>query len=92
MFDRTPAGDIIVPGGWWQLMFEQVTQDESMPTAMREMAATIAANIVCNDALLPADADTIEVLAPDVEGVVVPHEALPPGTRIRVRLDASRNR
>ena len=64
MFDRTPAGDIIVPGGWWQLMFEQVTQDESMPTAMREMAASIATNILCNDALLPADADTIEVLAP----------------------------
>lgn len=85
MFDRTPGGEILVPGGWWQLMFEQVTQDENAPGAMREMAATIAATIVCNDALLPADTDTVEVSAPDWEGNVVPHEALPPGTQVRVR-------
>jgi hypothetical protein len=90
MFDRTPAGEIIVPGGWWRLMFEQVTQDESMPTAMREMAATIAANTVCHDALLPADTDTIEVSAPDSEGNVVAHEALLPGTQIRIRLQVDR--
>lgn len=85
MFERTPAGEIIVPGGWWQLMFDQVSKDENAPAAMREMAVTIAATVVCNDALLPPDSDTIEVSAPDSEGNVVPHEALPPGTQIRVR-------
>jgi hypothetical protein len=90
MFDRTSAGEIIVPGDWWRLMFEQVTQDERAPAAMRRMAATIAATIVCHDALLPADTDTIEISTPDLEGNVVPHEALPPGTQIRVRLHASR--
>ena len=68
------------------LMFEQVTQDEGAPAAMRRLAATIAATTVCSDALLPADADTIEIFAPDSEGNVVPHEALPPGTQIQVGL------
>ncbi len=86
MFDRTLAGEIIVPGSWWRLMFEQVTWDESAPAAMRQMAATIAATIVCHDALLPADTDTIEISAPNSEGKIVPHEALPPGTQIRIRL------
>lgn len=89
MFDRTPAGEIIVPGDRWRLMFERVTQDESSPAAMRHMAATIATTIVCNDALLPAGTDTIEILAADSEGNVVTHEALPPGTQIRIRLRAS---
>ena len=88
MFDRAPTGEIIVPGGWWRVMFEQVTQDESAPAAMRHMAATIATTIVCNDALLPADTDTIEILAANSEGSVVPYEALPPRTQIRVRLHA----
>jgi hypothetical protein len=88
MFDRTPAGEIIVPGGWWRLMFDQVTQDEGAPAAMRQMAATIAATVVCSDALLDADTDTIEISASDSEGNVIPHEALPPGTQIRVSLQA----
>ena len=89
MFDRTPAGEIIVPGGWWRLMFKQVNQDKSAPAAMRQMAATISATVVCDDALLPADTDTIEILTTDSEGNVIPHEALQPGTQIRVRLHGS---
>ena len=46
LFDRTPTGEIIAPGGWWG--------------DLRQMAATIAVTIVCHDALLPADTDTIE--------------------------------
>ena len=92
LFDRTPAGEIIVPGGWWRLMFQQVTQDPSAPAAMRQMAATIAATIVCHDARLPADTDTIEILPTDSEGHVVPHEALPPGTQLRIRLHVSSER
>ncbi|HET8531351.1 MAG TPA: hypothetical protein VFO08_09400, partial [Methylomirabilota bacterium] len=56
--------------------------------AMRQMAAAIVATTICHDALLPAATDTIEISAPDPEGNVVPHEALPPGTEIRVRLFA----
>jgi len=89
MFDRTPAGEIVVPGDWWRIMFEQVTQDGSAPAAMRHMAATIASTIVCSDSLLPADTDTIEIMAANSEGKAVPYEALPPGTQIRVRLHAT---
>jgi hypothetical protein len=89
MFDRTATGEIIVPGGWWRLMFEQVTRDQHAPAAMRQMASTIVATTICHDALLPAATDTIEISAPDPEGNVVPHEALPPGTQIRVRLCAT---
>jgi hypothetical protein len=92
MFDRTPAGEIIVPGDWWRIMFQQVTEDGSAPAAMRQMAATIATTIVCSDSVLPADTDTIEIVAADSEGHPLPYEALPPGTQLRVRLHASPER
>src|SRR4029077_17345139 len=31
MFDRTPADEIVVPGRWWQLMFENVSTDAAAP-------------------------------------------------------------
>lgn len=88
MFDRTPAGEIIVPGGWWQLMFDQVTQDKSAPPALRQLAATVAATAGCEDARLPGNTDTIEIAVPDPAGNVISHEALPPGTQIPVRVHA----
>lgn len=75
MFDRTPAGEIIVPGGWWELMFEQVTQDKSAAPALRQMAATVAATVGCEDALLPGNTDTIEISVGDPAGNVISHEA-----------------
>ena len=52
MFDRTPADEIVVPGRWWQLMFENVSADAAAPAEMRQMAATMAATTICSDVLL----------------------------------------
>ena len=92
MFDRTPADEIVVPGRWWQLMFENVSEDVSAPAQMRQMAATMAATTVCRDVLLPADSDTVEIGVPDSQGHVTTFEALPPGTRMRVRIGRSPSR
>jgi len=87
MFDRTPADEIVVPGRWWQLMFENVSTDAAAPAEMRQMAATIAATTICSDVLLPPDSDTVEIGVTDSEGNMRRYEALPPGTRMRARLD-----
>ena len=87
MFDRTPADEIVVPGRWWQLMFENVSADAAAPAEMRQMAATMAATTICSDVLLPADSDTVEIAVPDSQGNMATYEALPPGTRMRARLD-----
>ena len=90
MFDRTPADEIVVPGRWWQLMFESVSEDASAPAEMRQMAATMAATTICRDVLLPADSDTVEINVPDSRGNVATYEALPPGTRMHARIAARR--
>lgn len=89
MFDRTPADEIIVPGSWWRMMFEQVSEDTDAPAEMRRLASTMAATTVCDDIVLPADSDTVEISAPDARGNPVRCEALPPGTRVRARLRAA---
>ena len=40
MFDRTPADEIIVPGSWWRVTFEQVSADTGAPAEMRRLATT----------------------------------------------------
>ena len=92
MFDRTPADEIVVPGRWWQLMFENVSADAAAPAEMRQMAATMASTTICSDVLLPADSDTIEIVVPDSQGNMAAYEALPPGTRMRARLDKNPSR
>jgi hypothetical protein len=92
MFDRTPADEIVVPGRWWQLMFENVSADAAAPAEMRQMAATMAATTICSDVLLPADSDTVEIAVPDSQGNMATYEALPPGTRMRARLDRNPSR
>jgi hypothetical protein len=85
-FDRTPAGEIILPGRWWQLWFERVQELEELPAAMRRDAGVAATGVVFPDILLPADTDTIVIDAPDWDGRLVAHEALPPGGQIRLTL------
>src|ERR1700704_5505194 len=68
MFDRTPAEEIVVPGRWWQLVFDNVSADAAAPTERRQMAATMAATTFCSDVLLPADSDTVEIAIPDSHG------------------------
>jgi hypothetical protein len=68
MFERTPADEIVVPGRWWQLVFENVSADAAAPAERRQMAATMATTTVCSDVLLPADSDTVEIAVPDSQG------------------------
>lgn len=87
MFDRTRADEIVVPGRWWQVMLENVSEDTAAPAEMRQMATTLAATTTCPDVVLPADSDTVEIAVPDPRGHVVRHEALPPGTRMRAKIE-----
>src|SRR5260370_27164802 len=54
---------------------------------MRQMAATMAGTTICSDVLLPPDGDTVEIGVADSQGTMTRYEALPPGTRMRARLD-----
>jgi hypothetical protein len=92
MFGRTPADEIVVPGRWWQLTFENVSADAAAPAEMRQMAATMATTTICSDVLLPPDSDTVEIAVPDSQGHMTRYEALPPGTRMRGRLDRNPSR
>lgn len=53
------------------------------------IARTMAATTVCDDIVLPAGSDTVEISAPDARSNPVRCEALPPGTRVRARLRAA---
>ena len=86
MFERTAADEIVVPGRWWQLMFENVSADVAAPAEMRQMAATMATTTMCSDVLLPADSDTVEIAIPDSHGNTTTYEAVPPGTRLQAKL------
>ncbi len=86
MFDRKPTGEIILPGRWWQAMFERLSENEEVPPDIRRTAAVAARSVRVSDGLLPADTDTIEIKAPDSQGNPVVHEALPPETVVRIQL------
>ena len=81
LFDRTAEGEVILPGRWWQLNFERLSEDRDAPADVRRRAALLARHARFSDALLPADMETIAILAPDEKGELVPHEAAPPGTQ-----------
>jgi hypothetical protein len=87
MFDRTLGGEIVVPGRWWHVMFEEVSTDRTAPAAMRHMAARIAATTACHDVLLPADSDTVEIAIQDSRGHLMTYEAVPPGTRMIAKIE-----
>lgn len=82
LFERTDAGEIILPGRWWQRMFESLGGDENVPEDVRRGAAVAARTVLVSDYLVPAVVETISFLAPNDAGEMVVHEALPPGTRI----------
>jgi hypothetical protein len=85
MFDRTAAGELIVPGRWWHHLFERLAGEPRLPDAWYRLAAPVVARRVeITDALLPADTDTIALAVPDDAGHLVLHEALKPGTRMTV--------
>ena len=86
LFDRTPEGQIIIPGRWWQAMFETLAGRESVPEDERRRSAMVARHVFVKDALLPPETDTIEMRVPDGDGAYVTHEALPPGTVLCVHV------
>jgi hypothetical protein len=85
-FDRTPEGEIIVPGRWWQHVFERSSESPDMPDELREVARKLAQHAKVSDAHVPASVETISFLAPDRNGNLVVHEALPPEGRIDISL------
>jgi len=86
MFDRTPEGQIIIPGRWWQAMFEALAETEAAPDETRRLSAVAARHVFVRNALLPPETDTIAMSVPDEDGAHVTHEALPPGTVLCVNL------
>lgn len=80
LFDRTAEGEVIIPGRWWQRNFERLSEDPEAPPDVRQRAAVLARQARFSDAVLPADMETIAILAPNEQGELVPHEAVPPGT------------
>jgi hypothetical protein len=88
LFDRTPNGQIIIPGRWWQHLFEKVSDDADLDEESSKAAAAFARTSAFGDALLPLDFETISFLVPDGSGNPVVHEALPPEGTIRVELHA----
>jgi len=85
-FDRTPAGEIIIPGRWWAHMFELQSEAAHVPEDLRRKSANLSRRIHVSDVLLPPTTDTIQISIPDEEGKMVPTEALPPGTRACMRI------
>ena len=79
-FDRTPEGQIIIPGRWWAHTLEKLSMADEFPLDVRQGAARASREVDFGDTLLPADTDTIEILAPDSDGNLVPHEAIKPDT------------
>jgi hypothetical protein len=88
MFDRSPAGEIIIPGRWWQSMFERFSEleGEDVPSDAKATAARAARAVRVDDILMPAETDTIAFRAPDEDGNEVVHEARPPGVVITLRM------
>jgi hypothetical protein len=87
MFDRTPSGEIIIPGRWWQHLFEKVADEADLDEETSTAAAALARTSAFGDALLP-DVETISFVVPDESGNPVVHEALPPEGTIRLQLRA----
>jgi len=92
MFDRTPADEIVVPGRWWQLMFENVSADAAAPTECGRWPPRWPPPQSAAMSCFPGDSDTVEIAVPDSQGNMATYEALPPGTRMRARLDRNPSR
>jgi hypothetical protein len=87
LFDRTEKGELLLPGRWWASTFEALSQQPDVPSDVRQKAL-MASRYSISDGVLPAETETIEILAPDDQGNLVPHEALAPDTSCVIRLAA----
>jgi hypothetical protein len=86
MFDRTDSGEIILPGRWWQRMFEKVASGDH-DQKMRGLAHRAArGGLIVADTYVPREVETIQILSANDNGEMVPFEALPPGGTIRLAI------
>lgn len=85
-FDRTAAGEIILPGRWWAHMFESLSDSADLSQDERTGAARLARFGRFTDVLLPPESETIGFVVPDENGNHVVHEAIPPETLLGVRV------
>jgi hypothetical protein len=84
MFDRTPSSEIIVPGRWWLHMCERLSDTPGVDSETAQTTLALAQALRVEDAILPSDFETVEVLLVNEFDQPVKHEALPPGTRMRL--------
>jgi len=83
-FDRTSEGQIIIPGRWWADLLERLSMADEFPPDVRHDAALASRMLNFEDILLPANTDTIDILAPDSDGNLVSHEAIKPDTCVKL--------
>jgi hypothetical protein len=91
LFDRTPTGEILLPGRLVQHVFARFAaklEDAAANTSddMRGMAWQAARTLPPGDVLFPADTETFLLGAQDHEGNVIAYEVLPPGPTIALRV------
>jgi hypothetical protein len=87
MFDRTANGEIIIPGRWWQHMFEKLSETDDDEDIRRTAFSAAHGAVRFHDSHIPSDVETIRFLAPNASGQLVLHEALPPGGTIHMELN-----
>jgi hypothetical protein len=85
-FDRTPDGQLIIPGRLWQDVMSRLSEVEDLTEELRAAAAQAARHMHVEDAYLPAETYTIAMRAPDDQDEVVTFEALKPGTYIGIQM------
>ena len=82
LFDRTDQGKIIFWGSWIIDFLEWLSEAETFPDYIREMAFKASRSLIPEDGFFPVDMDTIAIVLPDESGQSVLFEALPPGLRL----------
>jgi hypothetical protein len=86
LFDRTPAGEIIIPSRWWASMLEKLAGTSDLPESIGLTALGASRHLGISDVYLPADTDTISISAPGHDGEPVSTEALTPGCSCLIHL------
>jgi hypothetical protein len=85
MFDRTAAGEVIVPKRSLLARFEALATNPTAPESTRQFALTLARRSQLDDLVFPADAITLALTVTDRgTGTETVIEALPGGQMISI--------
>jgi hypothetical protein len=80
LFDRNAAGEIVLPGRWWQDYVAAASRvKDNAPEDLRALAQELRSSDMVN-ASVPARAHTLLIELNDLEGRLVTQEVLWPGT------------